>query len=176
MTPTSIDGIRFRPATLADMKSFRELRLEALQNHPIAFGQDYTEALSRPQKYWEERLTINNEEEAIFLAEDEQEEKLIGMTGIYHRLSNKSKHSATIWGVYVRPKWRGNHIAEALIRSCLRWAKEHDVVIAKLAVVTSNQAAIRSYERCGFSTYGVESKVIFYDHQYYDEYLMSVEL
>jgi RimJ/RimL family protein N-acetyltransferase len=176
MTTTLADGIRIRPATLADIESFRELRLEALQNHPTAFGQDYAEALSRPQKYWEETLTINNEEEAIFLAEDEQEGKLIGMTGIYHRLSNKSKHSATIWGVYVRPQWRGNHVAEALIRSCLAWAKEHDVIIVKLAAVTSNQAAIHSYERCGFSTYGIEPKVIFHDDQYYDEYLMSIGL
>jgi len=71
MTTTSVDGVTIRPATLADVKSFRELRLEALQNHPTAFGQDYTEVLSRQQKYWEETLTINNEEEAIFLAEAE---------------------------------------------------------------------------------------------------------
>ncbi len=176
MTTTSVDGVTIRPATLGDVKSFRELRLEALQNHPTAFGQDYTEVLSRQQKYWEETLTINNEEEAIFLAEAEHEGQLIGMTGILRRLSKKSMHSATIWGVYVKPRWRGNHIAEALIRACLAWAKEHGIVIVKLAVVTNNQSAIRSYERCGFSTYGIEPKVIFHDHQYYDEYLMSIEL
>lgn len=110
-----------RPVTLADVDAYRQLRLDALQNHPTAFGQDYAEASSRPRSYWEEALTINDEEKAIFLAEHDR--RLVGMTGIARRLSSKSMHSANIWGVYVSPEWRGKHIAGALIRSCLEWAK-----------------------------------------------------
>jgi RimJ/RimL family protein N-acetyltransferase len=152
----------------------RQLRLEALQNHPTAFGQDYTEAAARPRKYWEEALTINDDEKAIYLAE--QEQQLIGMTGISRVLHKRASHSANVWGVYVRPEWRGNHIAEALIHSCLTWAKEKNVVVVKLGVLANNQSAVRCYERCGFKTYGVEPKGISYDGVFYDGYLMAIEL
>lgn len=168
------DGISIRPATLADREAFRELRLEALQSHPTAFGQEYSSLVDRDQEYWIEKLTIEEEKEALFFAEHNSQ--LIGMTGIFRSLSRKARHSATIWGVYVRPKWRGNHIAETLIRSCLEWAKEQGVVIVKLSVETTNQSAVHCYERCGFSTYGVEPKAAFYGNKFYDACLMSIYL
>jgi RimJ/RimL family protein N-acetyltransferase len=171
---SSSDVIRFRTAVLADVESFRELRLEALRNHPTAFGQDYVEAAKRNQEYWIKTLTINEESEALFFAE--YNSQLIGMTGIFRGLSIKGRHSATVWGVYVKPEWRGRHIAEALLRSCLAWAKDHHVAIVKLGVVTTNKPAIRVYERCGFSTYGIEPKAIYYDNIFYDECLMAVHL
>jgi RimJ/RimL family protein N-acetyltransferase len=167
-------GIKIRPAALTDLETFRQLRLEALQNHPTAFGQDYDEIVLRPSTYWEQTLKINHEERNIFLAENNNDP--IGVAGIARGLTKKIRHSASIWGVYVKPRWRGRHISEALIRACLNWALENQVSVVNLAVVTSNQAAIRVYERCGFCTYGVEPKAIFYDNQFYDEYLMTIDL
>ncbi len=168
------DEIIIRHATLSDVDSFRELRLEALQNHPTAFGADYAENILKPQAYWQERLTINNEEQALFFAE--KGGQLIGMTGIFRSLAKKSLHSAGIWGVYVRPQWRGHNVSEILIKSCLKWAKDQGIAIVKLAVVTTNQPAIRCYEHCGFTAYGTESKAIRYEGIYYDEYLMSIDI
>ena len=168
------NGINVRHATLADIDSYRALRLEALQNYPSAFGQDYDENLLRPKEYWEKVLTINSEEQALFIAE--QNGQLIGMTGIFRSLSRKSFHNATIGGVYVKPEWRGYRISEALIRSCLDWAKQHGVAIVKLAVATNNLQAVSCYERCGFTTYGTEPKAILHDGMYYDEYLMAIEI
>ena len=37
------DEIIIRHATSSDVDAFRELRLEALKNHPTAFGADYEE-------------------------------------------------------------------------------------------------------------------------------------
>jgi RimJ/RimL family protein N-acetyltransferase len=106
----------------------------------------------------------------IFFAEVDS--KLIGMTGIRKGDTLKTKHSAYIWGVYVHPEWRGLHIAEELIRTCIDWAEERGVEIVKLGVVTKNASAIRCYERCGFTIYGTEPRGIYYDGRYYDEYLM----
>jgi RimJ/RimL family protein N-acetyltransferase len=167
-------GINIRPATLADLEPFRQLRLEALQNHPTAFGQDYDEIVLRPLTYWDQTLRINREERNIYLAEHDNE--LVGMTGIARGLTKKIRHNASIWGVYVRPGWRGRHISEALLQACLDWAKGNQVIVVNLAVVTSNRSAIRVYERCGFCTYGVEPKAIFCDNQFYDEYLMTISL
>lgn len=166
--------IIIRHATLSDVDSFRELRLEALKNHPTAFGADYEESAARPNEHWQERLRVDKDHEALFFAE--YEGQLIGMTGIFRGSSRKSQHDAAIWGVYVRPQWRRRHISEALIRSCLEWAKEQGLSIVKLAVVTTNQPAIRCYERCGFIRYGTEPKALCHDSVYYDEYLMAIEI
>jgi RimJ/RimL family protein N-acetyltransferase len=119
-------------------------------------------------------LVYERDERELFFAE--QNGQLAGMAGIFRHPSKKSKHSADIWGVYVEPEWRGRHISEALINSCLSWAKQQNVVIVKLGVATHNLSAIHCYKRCGFTTYGREPKALHLDGTYYDEYLMSVDI
>jgi ribosomal protein S18 acetylase RimI-like enzyme len=168
-------GVIFiREANPANVMQFRELRLEALRNSPIEFGADYEKNVNQPPKYWEDMLTTQSDESTIFLAEHDSE--LMGMTGIRRGSSPKTRHSALIWGVYVQPQWRGLHIAEELINSCLTWAKARNMVIAKLGVGTVNQSAIRCYERCGFKTYGTEPRAGLYEGKYYDAYLMYYSL
>lgn len=171
---TTLGNVDIREASARDAARFRELRLEALQNSPIAFSADYQKNLNHPQKYWEDLLTPQPDESTMFIAE--QGNKLIGMTGIMRSNSPKTRHGAWIWGVYVTPAWRGQHIAEELIRACLEWAKERKVLLAKLGVAVVNTPAIRCYERCGFKIYGTEPSAILVDGRYYDEYLMFKSL
>lgn len=170
----STDEIIIRHAEGSDLYAFRDLRLEALKNHPTAFGSDYTENSSKPITYWEERLKINSAEQAMFFAE--QNTGLIGMATIVRGSSKKSFHTANIYGIYVKPDWRGNRIAEKLVRTCLNWAVENGIIVVKLAVVSDNRPAICCYERCGFIPYGTEPKALNYEGRLYDEYLMSIEL
>jgi RimJ/RimL family protein N-acetyltransferase len=167
-TPRGV--ILIRAAKPADAVQFRELRLGALQDSPIAFTADYQKNLSHPPKYWEDLLTLHAEESTIFLAEHEG--KLIGTTGIARSGSPKTRHGAWIWGVYVQPAWRGLRVAEELINSCFAWAKARKIILVKLGVAATNTSAIRCYERCGFQTYGIEPRAVFYDGKYYDELLM----
>ena len=168
------DGIIIRNAAISDAALFRALRLEALENHPTAFGSDYTDNALKPAKFWEERLSYNEDEQTIFFAE--QNKQLIGMAGIHRSLSKKNLHSANIFGVYVKPNWRGRQISQTLVKACLEWAKLKSLTIVKLAVVTNNLSAIHSYKQCGFVIYGKEPKALFVDGIYYDEYLMSVDI
>lgn len=173
MPPTETD-FTTRHTKPADLQVFRELRLEALKNHPSAFGSDYEETLLQPQSYWEKRLTFQAGEQALFFSEHRGQP--MGMAGIVLNNSKKNHHSATIISVYVKPEWRGRRIAETLIHTCLGWAAEHGAVIVKLAVVADNLPAIRTYERCGFRIYGTEPKALYIDGIYYDEHLMAVEI
>jgi RimJ/RimL family protein N-acetyltransferase len=117
---------------------------------------------------------MDDNESAIFFAEHEQH--LIGMIGIARGRSPKTRHSADIWGVFVSASWRGLHIAEELMYAGKDWAKAREIVILRLAVVSTNQPAIRCYKRCGFRTYGTEPRSLFYEGEYYDEYLMALTL
>jgi RimJ/RimL family protein N-acetyltransferase len=98
------------------------------------------------------------------------------MTGVARGGTPKTRHAATIWGVYVVREWRGMHIAEELITSCLDWARSRKIVTAKLGVAARNSSAVRCYERCGFKIYGTESRALFYDGNYYDFHLMCCSL
>ena len=171
---TSRGAVVIRQAIPEDAPQFRELRVGALQNSPTAFSMDYEKALDQPLKHWEDMLTMNDQQSSIFFAEHDHQ--LIGMTGIARGRSQKTRHSADVWGVYVIPAWRGLHIAEEMIRSCLAWAKARNVVIARLGVTTTNQPAIRCYERCGFKIYATESRALLHETRYYDFYMMSISM
>ncbi len=162
--------LTIRPALESDAPRFRELRLEALRRHPEAFSADLLANERQPPEHWQGRLRDLGERGMIYFAEHDT--VLAGMTGIARGYSPKTEHSATIWGVYVRPEWRGQQVATALLEACLEWAHRHGVRVVKLAVITTNAAAIRLYLRSGFQVYGVEPDALEYEEKTYDELLM----
>ena len=157
----------------ADVTQYRDLRLDALQDTPTAFSSDYQTSLNRPISFWEGRLSFDEYGMICFA---EHAGNLIGITGIRQRELPKTKHSADIFSVYVRPAWRGLRIAEGFIKTCADWAKAREVNILKLGVMTTNTSAVRCYERCGFKIYGTEPRDIFYEGKFYDLYLMYQEI
>jgi RimJ/RimL family protein N-acetyltransferase len=163
-------NVTIRPAREEDAPAYRELRLEALRDHPEAFSSDYTAQAAKPLAFWAERLKPGSGPRFHFAAHQGQ---LIGMCGIAREDSPKTQHSATIISMYVRPAWRGLHIAEALVNACADSARAAGVKIVKLAVVANNMPAIRCYARCGFQVYGVEPQALYHDGLFYDELLMA---
>ncbi len=164
--------ISIRIATPAAAEALFRLRLEALTAHPEAFAADVEMTKARGIQAWAELITqdIQAESGAIIIAL--AGEDLVGMTGIGRGHWPKTRHSAILWGVYVQPGWRGVHIGGAILDECISWSKAHGIVVLKLGVVTTNQAAIRCYQRAGFTTYGTDPQSNFVNGVYYDEYLM----
>jgi ribosomal protein S18 acetylase RimI-like enzyme len=159
-----------RRVTEEDVEALIDIRLEALQNHPVAFSADYENDLQRPLSKWLERIA----ESPTFIAWDG--EAAAGMTGIFSGRSSKTSHQGTIWGVYVRPVYRNRGLGEKLVRRCLVWARENEKKIAYIAAAGNNTAAIRCYERCGFGVFGLQPLAICVDGRYYDELLMAQAL
>src|SRR5512133_3907374 len=162
--------VTLRLSLESDLMDFRELRLEALRNNPASFGSDYDTVKANPLQFWISRLYAGSEDGALCFAV--HDEILIGMCGIQLGTSPKTRHSATVWGVYVQPRWQGLHIAREMIEACIGWGKNHGVKVAKLAVVADNASAIRCYEGAGFSVYGRDPIAICFEGNYYDELLM----
>jgi RimJ/RimL family protein N-acetyltransferase len=167
-------SITIRLATVSDMQAFIAMRLKALKDHPEAFGSDYEDALTRPEEFWQQRLT-ETDHNAIYVAVSPEAE-LIAMTGISRYEGKKIQHNANIVSVYVDPAWRGLRLTEHLIAACVAWARQHDIRILRLSVAVTNTAAIRAYARSGFVVYGIEQEVIFTDGIYYDELMMARRL
>ena len=164
-------NVVIRQGQESDAQAYRELRLEALRNHPEAFSADYAINEQRPMTFWTERMRSLGDENMTFFAVHEN--GLIGTCGIFRGDSPKTRHSAFIVGVYVKSEWRGLRIADELISTCIEWAREHEIKILKLGVAASNTPAIRCYTRCGFTVYGVEPQAIYTNGTMYDELLMT---
>ena len=169
-TPRGMVTIRLGSAE--DAAAYRDLRLEALHNHPEAFSSDYETGLAKPMSYWTERLRFDKPGDGVMLYFAVHDGQLIGMCGISHTDSPKLVHSAYIVSMYVRPKWRGLRIAEELINTCLDWGRAHGIKIVKLGVTTTNSPAILCYVRCGFHVYGIEPRALCLNGVSYDELLM----
>jgi len=165
--------IAIRLVRISEVAAFRDLRLEALRTHPEAFAADYASDLARPIEFWQERVRNNmgDDQGAIFVAEANG--TLAGMVGVRRHEGVKVHHGAMLWGVYVRPEWRGMDLAQALIAACLGWARTAGLRQVRLGVATTNGAAIRSYVESGFQVYGLEEEAIYSNGAYYDELLMA---
>ena len=170
-TPRGI--VTIHPVREEDALSYRDLRLEALRNHPEAFSADYQVYLAKPIDFWVDRLRVKNHENPVMTYFAVHADKFIGMCSIVYANSPKTRHTATIVGMYVQSEWRSLHIAEALINACIDWARSQGIKVVKLAVVTTNSSAIRCYARNGFRVYGIEPQALYHDNQYYDELLMA---
>jgi len=171
---TSSGPVTIRPSRAKDAAAYRELRLQSLRDHSEAFAADYDETLARPIEEWQERMRRAGPNGISYVAEAQNE--LIGMTALRREDQPKTRHSAWLVSVYVRPDWRGHGVADALIEACVDWARMLGVRIVKLGVAATNVAAIRCYTRLGFSVYGVEPEMILANGRYYDELLMARRL
>lgn len=174
--PTPRGEIILRQALPDDVLAYRQLRLEALKNHPEAYTSDYETSLAWPPERWAERLGGPGSEgiKTNFLAWAGGE--LVAMGGIFRGDSPKTAHTATIVGIYVRPEWRGLHLSDALVHACEAWAARLGIRILKLAVMSTNTPALKAYVRCGYKVYGVDPRAVFTGGIYHDEILMTREL
>ena len=171
-----MNGPRARPT---DAPALRELRIEALRLHPVALTADLASTEAQPMSDWIDLATRGQGEggEAIYVVEDPDDGRLLGMTGIYSRADRpKLSHTAMIWGVYVRKEARGQKLGDTLVCACLDWARQKGIRVVKLGVACDNVSARTCYQRCGFVEYGVEPDAILVDGRYHDESLMYLRL
>ena len=147
-------------------EEYRDLRLDALKNEPIAFGSAYEEEKSMNEDVWRQRL-----KNALFAIENG---KLVGMIVFVFNPNIKTNHIANIFGVYVESEYRGRGIGKKLLDSVLEAIKENwDIVKINLSVNVQQEAAIGLYEKCGFEKIGMLKKELRIDGIFYDELIME---
>ncbi len=163
--------VEIRPLTAADATDFRALRLAALADAPEAFGASHADEAGQPLAVFAGRLAGEPPSRVFgaFLGG-----ALVGMAGFRPATGAKSRHRATLWGVYVAPAGRKRGLGEALVSAAIAYAQEH-VLIVQARVVTANRAAYALYLRLGFRPYGVEAKALRLGDVFYDEALLALD-
>ncbi len=160
---------QIRRLTPADAPVYKEIRLEALQQAPEAFGSTYEQECSQSLAQFEEVLT-KADVLGAFRGTD-----LLGMAGYRAQAGAKRAHKGVLWGMYVRAAARGTGVARPLVQAILDHARGR-VELVQLSVVSENETAQGLYRSCGFVAYGHEVHALKQDGRYYDEVLMAIAL
>jgi ribosomal protein S18 acetylase RimI-like enzyme len=135
-----------------EWRPLRRLRLEALKDSPMAFVDQYDEALTRPDSIWQERAQrgASSQHSATFVAA--REDEFIGMASCFvEELEDYDGVSAHVVGVFVMPAYRGAGVADALMAAVVEWAgRELRADRIRLFVTETNTRADAFYRRIGF--------------------------
>ena len=166
--PASAPGLRRLRA--ADAGPYRALRLRGLCECPQSFGAAWEDESARPLEWFAERLDRN-----VVFGGLSESEALLGVAGLRSSDSVRSRHVAQLWGFYVAPEARRRGLAAALLHALIRHAEGQFEAI-RLTVVSSNDAAVRLYEKAGFQTFGREPAATKVGGRYFDELLMRLPL
>jgi len=160
-----IPGQQIRRLEISDAVLFRDIRLEALQKNPEAFGSTFQRENAQPLSWFEATLGAAD----IFGAFVDG--TLAGMAGYSAQENSKQAHKGVLWTMYVRASARSTGLGRKLVAAVLDHARGR-VEMVQLTVVSENAGALRLYGAMGFVEYGYEKRGLKHDGRYYDEVLM----
>lgn len=127
---------RARRLDADDARAFQALRLEGLDRHPEAFGASLEIERAQPLAFFEARLLENVVFGGFGAACD-----LDGVVGLRVAASPKTRHIATLWGMYVRERARRMGLARGLVQAELDAVPEDCRSVSLSVVSTSKPSA-----------------------------------
>ena len=132
---------------------FKEIRLRALKEAPLAFSSTYARESQFSDEEWSRRTSRWNGDggDAMFLAF--AEETACGLVGSYVEPENCQR--AQVVSMWVDPALRRAGVGKALIDAVVEWNRSRGVREVLLLVTSVNDGAIAFYERLGFAKTGV---------------------
>ena len=145
-----------RRLTPADATAYRALSLRGFAIAPDAFTSTVAEREAQPLSVWEQRLSeapdAPDEVHGAFV-----DGTLVGCAGLLTETRTKTRHKATLVGMFVAPEAEGRGLGLALVQAVLAAARARPGVrVVTLTVTEGNARAEGLYARCGFVRFGVE--------------------
>lgn len=143
--------ITIEPITPRNVSVFKDVRLRALQDTPLAFGSTYADERKLTDADWLNRATRWNGERGVgFLAFDGGAP--CGIAGSF--LVETDPTQAKLISMWTAPTHRQRGVGRLLVHQVLNWARLRHVHTLLLMVTSVNDSAIRFYERLGFTRTG----------------------
>jgi GNAT superfamily N-acetyltransferase len=146
-------AITVRRTTRDDWQAMRRLRLEALQDTPMAFTQTYEHARAQTEAEWRAYAGRGEERNRLFVvAVDDSTGEFVGMMG---GALDAGGGAPFLVAVYISPPWRGKKkgVTDFLLAAVEDWARRFDNRL-QLDVHEDNERARRYYEARGFQLTG----------------------
>jgi len=167
--------MEIRRLTEDDAQIYWDLRREALETEPFAFGRDLAEHIEAGVAAIVPRLS--GESGDNFTLGAFEEGSLIGTATFARETGRKERHKGHIYGVYVTAAERQKNVGYKLIAGLLKAVKE-DATIEQihLSVASGQERARKLYRKFGFETYGTEPRSLKVGARYIDEDHMILRL
>jgi ribosomal protein S18 acetylase RimI-like enzyme len=158
-----------RPLAQDDLPLYRPLRLEALRQHPDAFGAAFEDEQGDDLAH-----RIGNRPSVTLGGFVEG--AMVGTVALVVSPRIKQRHKGHIVGMYIAPPQRRTGLARALLERLIHEARSSGLIVLTLSVTAGNAAARRLYLSTGFSRYGVEPLSLRVGSEFLDEDLMALRL
>jgi ribosomal protein S18 acetylase RimI-like enzyme len=140
-----MDSVKVITPSIDRWQDVKELRLEALKNDPASFGETYENSLAYPDIKWKERLQAALEGKNSITLYAEVDGHLIGQVGAFDKNGTMG-----VWGVYVKPEFRGKGYAQLLFGRLFEKLKALGHTKCILTVNSETIPAQKLYEKIGF--------------------------
>ena len=132
---------------------FKDVRLRALQDSPLAFSSTYARESQMPEEEWHRRAArcSGDGDDAMFLAFESG--AVCGIAGSFADAENRGR--AQVISMWVDPACRRGGVGKALIDEIVEWNRKRGIRELVLMVTSVNAGAVAFYERLGFVKTGV---------------------
>ena len=163
-----------RRLTPADAPAYRAARLAALQADPAAFLTNAAEFAALGDEALAARLAPDAPGVTLGASLDTD---LVGLLTLVREAAPPLAHRVNVYGVSVAPPARGQGVGAALVQAGVEQARSWaGVTSLHLAVMDSQPAALRLYERAGFRVWGTQPDAVRRDGRVYAEHWLSLDL
>jgi RimJ/RimL family protein N-acetyltransferase len=164
-----------RLLTGEDAEQYQPIWLRALQEHPEAFGRDYSDERHAGIEQVAAQLNVDPADKAVFgLFIDNA---LSGIATLHRYPGRKTRHRAIVGSMYMIPEARGQGGGRALMGAILDHARaQRGLERLIIAVTVGNEAARQLYLRSGFVPTFVEEGYIKWEGRYYNIEWMRLDL
>ncbi len=139
--------IELVPIGPENLSLYREVRLSALSDSPLAFGSTYTREASMTEQEWRARAERwNGPRSVAYLAVDGDS----GCGIVAGAIDEEDPARAWLLSMWVRPNNRSAGVGRRLVEAVTNWAREYGLRDVALHVTSGNDQAAGFYERLGF--------------------------
>lgn len=143
------DEVELRRVVPDDWPALKALRLEALQDCPVAYCEAYADAVRETDEGWRARAARGFEDGSSFQLLAWLRDLPVAMS-----VGFLDGQDAVLAAVYVTPACRGRGLLDAMVEQVAAWARTRATRRLRLLVHERNLPAQRAYERLGFSPTG----------------------